>query len=165
MTRSTRIVEGALAGVAGAGCMTVLRMAARRWGLIDRTPPQATRAWLSRVGGVRPDGGATRHVTDALVHIAVSAGGGAAYGAMAPAATRPAIATGVGFGLALWAAAFGLVAPALGITRSPWRRVWRETAVNVAAHVLYGLSLAVVAGELGRQAAGEAPRALRARVG
>jgi hypothetical protein len=63
--------------------------------------------------------------------------------------------------------AFGIIAPALGITRSPRSGTWKETAVNVGAHVVYGVSTALVAGELGRQAVGRGadPRSLRARVG
>ena len=39
--RPPRIVYGALAGALGAACMTVLRMAARRRGVIEKTVAQA----------------------------------------------------------------------------------------------------------------------------
>ena len=166
MTRRTAIVDGALAGVAGAGCMTVLRLAARRWGLIDVTPPQATKAWLTGTSPHRDDN-AAHHVLAAGVHAAVSAAGGAVYGARVEPGVRPALAGGAFFGLAVWAAAFGVIAPALGITRAPWRGTWKETAVNATAHLVYGVSLAIVTGELGHQATrpGAGVRAVRARVG
>jgi hypothetical protein len=67
----------------------------------------------------------------------------------------------------VWAGAFGVVAPALGIIRSPRSGTWPETAVNVAAHLVYGTATAVVTLELARQAhaADASPRAMRARVG
>jgi hypothetical protein len=60
-----------------------------------------------------------------------------------------------------------VIAPALGITRSPRRSTWRETAVNVAAHLTYGAATALVTGELDRQTQlpGAARRRLRGRVG
>ena len=50
---------------------------------------------------------------------------------------------------------------------SPWRGTWKETAVNVCAHLVYGVSLAIVTGELGHQVTRPSAgvRALRARVG
>jgi uncharacterized membrane protein YagU involved in acid resistance len=156
-----------VAGSAGAGCMSVLRMAARRTGLIHATPPQATRAWLAERTGVEHAGAGVRQLLDSLVHLAVGVGGGAIYGALVRKGERPPLAAGGLFGLGLWAVAFGAVAPALGITRSPRESTWRETAVNVAAHLAYGVAMAVVAGELSHQAhAGATTRPLwRARVG
>lgn len=167
MSRSTAIIQGMLAGTYGAGCMSVLRMGARRWGLIDATPPQATKAWLARRTGVEPEGPGVHHLLDTLVHLGVSAAGGALYGTLVDPPRRPSLAGGALFGVGMWAVAFGLVSPSLGITRSPRRSSAAENAVNVAAHALYGASLALVAGELGRQAAGArgTPGRPRARVG
>jgi uncharacterized membrane protein YagU involved in acid resistance len=167
MRRTTAIVDGLLGGAAGAGVMSVLRMAARRWGLIDVTPPQATRRWLTRKGGVEPAGPGADHVLDSLVHLAVGVVGGALYGAFIERGRRPGLAAGALFGLGVWAAAFAVVAPALGITRPLRRTTWPETAVNVGAHLLYGTSIALVAGELQRRAVVPAAqvRQLRGRVG
>jgi uncharacterized membrane protein YagU involved in acid resistance len=77
------------------------------------------------------------------------------------------VADGALFGLGVWALAFGALLPALGITRPPWRSTARETAVNVASHLAYGASTALVTSELGRQARQPEGRLrrLRARVG
>ena len=167
MGRGAAVVQGTLAGAAGAGCMSVLRMAARRWGFIDATPPQVTKAWLSERTAVRSSDAGFGHLMDSVVHLAVGVSGGAVYGSLVGQGDRPSLAGGVLFGLGLWAVAFGALAPALGITRSPLRGTWRETAVNVAAHLTYGTAVALVAGELGHQARFGAadPRAWRARVG
>jgi hypothetical protein len=97
MRPGTAIAERLIGGASGAGCMMVLRMAARRAGWVDLTPHQATKDWLVERAG----------------------------------------------------------------------RTWQETAVNVAAHLTYGVATTLVSGELGRQTQG--PRGalgrLRARVG
>ena len=167
MTRTTTIIQGVLAGIYGAGCMSVLRMAARRAGVIDVTPPQETKRWLAETTGIAPRRVSAHQVLDTVVHLAVGGGAGAMYGALVAPAVRPNLAGGAGFGLAFWAAAFGVVMPALGITRSLRRSTLAENAVNAAAHVLYGLSLALVTGELARQGAGDRAHRRRflARVG
>ena len=167
MTRTTAIVDGLIGGAAGAGCMSVLRMAARRFHLIDMTPPQATKSRLTRLAGVNPDSGGAHHLLDSLIHLGVGGAGGAVFGSLMRPGRRPSATAGALFGAAVWAVAFGVLAPALGITRSPLRASAGENAVNLAAHLLYGVGTAVVAGELNLQAAGRGAdgRAVRARVG
>ena len=167
MRLGTAIAVGVVGGASGAGCMTVLRMAARRAGWIDRMPPQVTAEWLIERTGREPDSAAGHQILDALVHWAVSTGAGAVYGASVREPARARLATGALFGLGVWAVAFGVVLPALRITRSPHRGTWQETAVNVTAHVMYGAATALVSGELSRQTygPGAALRRLRARVG
>ncbi len=41
--------------------------------------------------------------------------------------------------------------PALGAKRPPWRKSLTENAVDLAAHSLYGVVTALVAGEMQRQ--------------
>jgi uncharacterized membrane protein YagU involved in acid resistance len=167
MALGTMIAQGSIGGASGAGCMTAVRMVARRIGWIDATPPQAMRDWLGeRVG--QPDGAGTRQVVDAIVHLGVGVGGGMAYGAlMSLKPPRAILPSGPLFGLGVWALGFGVVAPVLGITRSPRRGTWRETGVNVAAHLVYGIVTALVATELRRQTHGSRAglRTLRARIG
>jgi hypothetical protein len=166
MRLATRIAQGLVAGASGAGCMTALRMAARRAGWIDATPPQATQQWMTDRVGLRPQEPGSRQLIDSIVHLVVGVAGGAAYGGLFHP-TRLALTSGALFGLGVWALAFGVLAPGLGITRSPRRSTWRETAVNVAAHLVYGTATALVTLELGGQthAPGAGARALRARVG
>jgi uncharacterized membrane protein YagU involved in acid resistance len=159
------IVQGLLGGAAGAGCMSALRFSARRAGVIDYTPPQATRARLLG-GGMGPRTGDAAQLTDALVHLGIGAAGGVGYGVFVRRGETPRLATGALYGFGVWAGAFGLLAPRLGITRSPLESSWQENLVNVAAHLLYGAVTALVAGELAHQSHPRSGRrALRARVG
>jgi len=167
MRLALAIADGIVGAASGAGCMTVLRMLAHRAGWIDLMPPQATREWLTERTGVEPAHPGAHHLIDAAVHWAVAVGAGALYGTLVREPTRARMADGALFGLGVWAVAFGVLLPALGITRPPWRATARETAVNVASHLAYGASTALVTSELGRQARlPDGPlRRLRARVG
>jgi uncharacterized membrane protein YagU involved in acid resistance len=151
MGRRLAAIQGLIAGASGAGCMTAIRMAARRAGLIDLTPPQATKAWLTEQAGLEPRDPAVHQLIDAAVHLAVGGGGGAIYGALVDPRSRPTLTSGALFGLGVWAVAFGLLLPWLGVTRSPRRTTALELAVNVAAHLAYGTATAVVTGELAHQ--------------
>ena len=167
MALGTMIAQGSIGGASGAGCMTVVRMVARRIGWIDVTPPQAMRDWLAERVGSQPDGPAARQLVDAIVHLGVGVAGGMAYGGLLLRKRRAIVPSGPLFGLGVWALGFGVLAPALGITRSPRRGTWRETAVNVAAHLAYGTVTALVATELRRQTHGvdAGVRTLRSRLG
>ena len=161
------LARGMLGAAAATGCMSVLRMGARRAGLIDMTPPQATKDRLAHWMGVAPRTAAEQHLVDATVHAAVGLAGGVAYRALVGDRGRARLAVGALFGLGVFALAFGLLAPRLGIARPPWRATAAENAVNVAAHLLYGTAMALVAGELAEQARGPGAvvRRWRGRVG
>jgi uncharacterized membrane protein YagU involved in acid resistance len=164
---TTLIAQGLIGGAAGAGCMTAVRMMARRFGWIDFTPPQEMRSWIGERLGRQPAGAGARQLFDAVVHLVVGVGGGAAYGMLTPRMPRAILISGPLFGMAVWALAFGVLAPQLGITRSPRRGTWPETGVNLTAHLAYGTVTALVVSELLRQThGGEAGlRAVRGRVG
>jgi hypothetical protein len=166
MRLGTKVVQGLIGGASGAGCMTALRFLARRSGWIDVTPPQLTREWLVDRVGLDPEHPGARQLLDSVVHLAVGVGGGAVYGGLSHR-LPPTLASGALFGLGIWSLAFGVLTPWLGITSSPRRGKWRETGVNVVAHLVYGLATALVAQELGRQTHGPdlRLRMLRGRVG
>src|SRR5215471_17075451 len=107
-----RGVYGALAGVIGAACMTVIRMAARRRGMIEKTVPQAAEEWLAhrtgKGGGSHP---AAHHVADHLMHLAYGAMLAIPYGLFVRSRSRTMLARGVGFGTATWLLGSWLVLP------------------------------------------------------
>jgi len=143
---------GALAGVVAAACMTVIRTAARRRGVIEKTVPQAVEEWLSaRTGlGAGSHPGA-HHLLDQILHFGYGAVLGACYGLTARGRSRAVLARGGGFGLATWLFGSWLVMPLIRVKQAPWRKGASENAVDVIAHVAYGLATALVAEELGEQ--------------
>jgi hypothetical protein len=146
------IIYGAIAGVNGAACMSVLRLAARQAGLIDKMPPQVVQEWLARRAGVEPPGGKVgHHVADHVVHLAISGTAGALYGALASRTGRASYASGVLYGIAVWAVGFAGLIPLLGIARSAAAAETRENVLNISAHAVYGAVLALMTQEMQRQ--------------
>jgi hypothetical protein len=145
---------GGLGGVAGAETMSVVRLAAHRAGLIEKTVPQAVEEWAADRAEVEPPGGKVGHqVAQELLHVGYGLAWGAAYGSLLasrPDRRRP-LLWGAGFGALLWALGLLGLLPALGVARPAHRADRAENAVNVTAHVLYGVAVQLLAEELGRQ--------------
>jgi hypothetical protein len=166
-------IYGALGGVVGAACMTVFRTLAHRRGAIDKSVPQAAEEWLTRrIGRAWPAEPAVHHAFDQLLHFGYGAALGAAYGALVGRLRRPGrhspLGVGGAFGAATWLFGSWLVLPLLDVKRAPWRASLPETAVDLAAHLIYGASTALLVDELAQQTdhlpSPDALR-LRARVG
>jgi len=148
----TRAAYGALAGVVAAACMTVIRAAARRRGIIEKTVPQAAEEWLSaRTGLGAGSHPAAHHVTDQILHFGYGALLGSCYGLSVRGRSRTVLARGAGYGLATWLFGSWLVMPSIRIKQAPWRKHASENAVDVVAHVVYGVATALVAEELSVQ--------------
>src|SRR5947209_2819479 len=99
-----RFVYGALGGAIGAACMTVLRMAAHRRGLIDKTVSQAAEEWVVDRLDLQParDEPALHHVLDELMHLGYGATLGLGYAALNR--TRPSgrLSLGALYGVGTW---------------------------------------------------------------
>ncbi len=146
-----RVTYGALGGVVGAACMTALRLAARRRGAIDKTVSQAAEEWLAaRAGAALPREPSLHHALDQALHLGYGATLGAGYGLLA-GRRLPARGAGGLFGVGAWLLGSWMLMPALGVKRAPWRKSLRENATDLAAHALYGVVTALVAGEMQRQ--------------
>jgi hypothetical protein len=71
-----------------------------------------------------------------------------------PFAATPALWHGAALGLLVWLIGLAALFPLFGIGRPAWRSEPRENAVNLGAHLLFGLSVQIVAEELARQQIG-----------
>jgi hypothetical protein len=132
--------------------MNPVRLAARRAGLIDKMVPQAVEEWASHRSGVEPPGGpAGHHLSDQVLHLAYGAAWGALYGLASRPGRSGSVPRGVTLGLGVWAAGFFGLVPLLRIARPAWRARAGETAVNVAAHLVFGVVTALEADERARQ--------------
>jgi hypothetical protein len=147
--RGRRIVYGALGGMVGAACMTAVRLAARRRGVIDKTVSQTAEEWLSSRASVEmPREPALHHALDQAMHFGYGATLGAVYAAAGGSRVGRA---GLAFGVATWFFGSWALMPALGAKRPPWRKSLGENAIDLFAHALYGGVTALVAGEMARQ--------------
>lgn len=148
VSRPAMAIFGLLGGAAGAGAMSAVRAAARRAGWIDKTVPEAVEEWTAYRAGVSPPGGRpAHHLADQLLHAGYSMAWGAAWGAGA-GRQAGSILPGAAFGLGLWALGALAAFPLLRAARPAWRAGLAENAVNVGAHLLYGVVTALIAGDL-----------------
>lgn len=137
------VLRGMTAGLIAAGVMSAARLVAHRAGLIERMVPQVLQERVAGTTGIDLPGGQSGHQLAAeVIHHAVSLSFGGLLGAVS---ARPGLATGVAYGLAIWAIdALGLL-PVLRVDRVGGR------AVDAAAHGIFGATLALAMRELAAQ--------------
>jgi uncharacterized membrane protein YagU involved in acid resistance len=151
-TRFIRMIYGAVAGSLAAACMTVIRMTARRRGVIEKTVPQAAVEWLSHRSGLGRDAHPVlHHLADQVLHLGYGAALGAGYAAATRRRPRRAIARGLGYGFAAWVGGSWLLLPLLRAKQAAWRKGMSENAVDLLAHLVFGAATAIVADELSAQ--------------
>lgn len=149
------LAHGAVAGVIGAGCMTLLRMVAHRARVLDQMVPQAVETWVTARHGLfrsrAPLGLPARHLVDQLLHFGYGASWGKLYGFLQARGVPNSPTTVTLFGVTQWAFGALVLFPALGIGKPAWEQDARENVVNVAAHLLYAGVTAFLVEEFARQ--------------
>jgi hypothetical protein len=149
---AVRIIYGALSGSLAAACMTVIRMTARRRGVIEKTVPQAAEEWLSHRTGIGRDAHPVlHHLADQALHLGYGAALGVGYVVTTRARSRHAIARGLGYGVAAWFAGSWLLLPLLRAKQAAWRKRPAENAVDLLAHLVFGAATAIVSDQLSTQ--------------
>ena len=132
--------------------MTVLRMLAHRFGLVDQMVPQKVEQWLRRKMGpgvlAIP---AVHRVIDHVLHMGYGGAWGAVYGLAFGAERRSHVGPALAFGVGQWAFGMTMLFPALGIGRPAWRSRPRENAINIGSHLLYASITAFLTEEFSRQ--------------
>jgi uncharacterized membrane protein YagU involved in acid resistance len=148
----TDLINGALAGAVGAACMTPVRLGARRLGLVEKTTPQVIEEALSaRLGLARQSDPEVHHVLDHLLHAGFGATMGVLYAVPTGRTRARTTSAGLLFGVASWLLGAGVVVPALRAHRPFWRAAPVENLVNLAAHLVFGLTTALVIEEMSGQ--------------
>ena len=100
--------------------------------IVDRTVDRA---------GAAPDvGRGDRVAITTLAHFAFGTLAGALYGAMV-GSRRSSVMKGVGFGLAVWALAYGVGLPSMGLHPAAADDTSDRNAVLLASHVVWGATL------------------------
>jgi hypothetical protein len=147
-----RALRGVIAGAIGAACMTVIRMAARRRGIIEKTVPQAVEEWAAaRLPGSGRAPSVAHHLIDQLMHVGYGALLGGLYGLSVRRRTPTALLRGAGYGTAVWIAGSWIALPLLGAKGASWRKPRSENLVDLLAHLAFGTATAVVSEELAVQ--------------
>jgi len=150
MSRGRRVVRGAAAGLAATVPMTIVmealraalpaeqhrRMPPRE--IVDRTIDKTEEATGERVELDRDD----RVAITAIAHLAFGAAAGAVYGAFGP--RRASILSGIAYGLGVWAAAYGVGLPSLGLHPAAPDDTTDRNEVLIASHVAWGATLGML---------------------
>ena len=147
-----RIIYWAVSGSLAAACMTVIRMAARRHGIIDKTVPQAAEEWLAdRTGMGRGAHPVVHHLVDQGMHLMYGAALGVGYAVATRKRRRLTLAHGLGYGLATWFTGSRMLLPLLGAKQPPGRKRRSENAVDLLAHLAFGAATAIVSEQFSMQ--------------
>ena len=151
MSNGHSVLRGAAAGVAATIPMTIVmealravlpaeqnrRMPPRE--IVDRTIEKT----IETAGeGAELDGGDRIALTTAA-HFAFGAAAGAVYGA-AVGARRSSALIGMAYGLGVWAAAYGVGLPSLGLHPAATRDTTDRNEVLVASHLVWGATLGLM---------------------
>ena len=148
-SRAEIIASGALAGAVAANPMTLLRMWARRAGLIDKTVPQVMEEWLIKRLNLRvPGGHVGHHALDQLMHVGYGSMLGAISGVLFHRMRFLTVRRGIVVGLVTWAIGGFILMPLFGASRGAWKGDARENSINLAAHLLFGLGNALLTEEI-----------------
>ncbi|HEX7043656.1 MAG TPA: DUF6789 family protein [Burkholderiales bacterium] len=147
-----RLLAGAIAGAVASAMHTAAMLGVRRvmrGAQHEPVPPVQVTAAFARRTGVRPRNGAALRAAAALLHFGYGAAAGALYSALHPhLPSRPA-ASGVGFGLLVWAASYLGWLPAAGLIRPATQEPLPRNAMMLLAHVAWGVALSGTLARLG----------------
>lgn len=83
-----------------------------------------------------------------IAHSAYAAATGALFGIVEDRMPCPAVAKGVGFGLAVWSTSYLGILPGLRLLKPATRHPWRRNALMIVSHVIWGGFMGAVYGAL-----------------
>ena len=146
------LIYGAMSGSLAAACMTVIRMAARRGGVIEKTIPQVVEESLAHRAGLgRSAHPVLHHLADQALHLGYGATLGVGYALTTGRRAPRAVARGLTYGVVTWAIGSCALLPLLRAKQAAWRKRPSENAVDVLAHLVFGAATAIVAEQLAAQ--------------
>ena len=135
-----RVLNGMAAGVVATGSMSLVMLTGELLGALGEPPPRRiTRRLTGVLGPLRPRG-RTLDAGALAVHFAFGASLGLAYGLL-PARAQSAAGGGL-FGLSVWAANYAGWLPKAGLMPEPSRDRWGRPTTMIAAHWVFGRTLA-----------------------
>ena len=143
------VVAGLVAGVVGAGAMSIVHKGITA--ITSGTPPPAAAgqeqdedATVKVADGImrgllhRPLPDDKKPLAGTIVHYAFGAGVGGLYGGLATVIPRITVGLGLPFGAAVWLGAHVIMVPALGLAAPPTRQPPLKEALEFALHLVYG---------------------------
>jgi hypothetical protein len=149
-----RVLAGGLAGLLATVPMTVAMLALQR--ALPRAeqyalPPEVITAELVRhVRGAGPASEATQRSLTLPMHVGFGAFNGAVYAASLARLPAPLPLTSTAFAILIWATSYQGWAPALSLHPPATAEPPGSNTMMIVAHVVWGVSVALVLGRLGQ---------------
>jgi hypothetical protein len=141
------LVRGALAGLGATVPMTLVIAAGRASGLLHTPPPEEITENVAEHAGENPDRRSPAFQAAWLAaHAGYGAACGIAYALARPLLPRSEMVAGLLFGGAVWGVSYIGVMPALELYPQVDEDTPQRAAVMIAAHAVFGTSLAAVEG-------------------
>jgi uncharacterized membrane protein YagU involved in acid resistance len=144
-----RMKAGVVAGLVATVPMTAVMLALhRRLPLGEQypLPPQEITAEMAEKAGLDEHVGEPEHgVATTLTHFGYGAATGGIYGALIDGVDAPPAALGAAYGVAVWVASYLGLLPALRILRPAMEHPARRNALMIAAHLVWGVTLGILA--------------------
>lgn len=137
------IVRGAVAGLAATGPMTLVIMSGKAVGLLHTPPPEQITKTAANKAQI--DDNLSESGEDAAwltAHFAYGAGCGAIYSLMRRWLPGSSVVSGLIFGGLVWFISYMGLLPGLRLYPKPEHDSNTRIAVMIAAHVVYGVTLA-----------------------
>jgi uncharacterized membrane protein YagU involved in acid resistance len=153
------LVRGGLAGFAATAPMTMAMDLMHRglpgWERYPLPPREITEELVHGAGLSDELGQAERTALTMANHFAYGAAAGTLYPLVAERVAGGPLATGIAYGLGVWAASYLGLLPALGLLAPATEHPRGRTALMVAAHVVWGACLGLAEAAARPKAAGQ----------
>ena len=148
------VLRGAAAGMAATIPMTLVMQALRAWLPREQQRPMPPREIVEnaveKAGADAHVGEDDRTVITAAAHLAFGAAAGAVYGGLV-GSRRASVLSGIGYGLAVWAGAYGVGMPSLGLHPAAENDTTDRNEVLIGSHIVWGAVLGALVAEPARE--------------
>lgn len=142
--RMKQLIRGGFAGLLATGTMSLVMAGGKAAGLLHSPPPKKITKHAEQQTGVNPHA-MPQETFDAswvAAHVGYGAMVGVVYAMVRRVLPKSPVVRGLIYGEAVWAVSYLGVLPALGLYELPEDRTLSQTAVMLAAHAVYGVTLA-----------------------
>lgn len=138
------VLRGAAAGLAATVPMTIameaLRVSLPREQYRRMPPREIVDRTVEKAGEADHLDEVDRIAITTVAHLAFGAAAGAIYGGIA-GSRRSSVLSGIGYGVAVWALAYGVGLPSLGLHPAAAHDTRDRNKVLIASHIVWGATL------------------------
>jgi uncharacterized membrane protein YagU involved in acid resistance len=143
------LMRGGLAGIIATVVMSLVIFGGRAIGLLHTPPPRQITGKVVRTARMDQDlpaevSGPVFEATWLASHLGYGAACGALYALVRLLLPAPAVAAGLAYGLVVWGLSYLHFMPTLGLYPRPQEDRPSRMTVMIAAHAVYGVTLAEV---------------------